>query len=236
MKFRNIGIRSYRLSGFTLLEMSIVLLVMGLLLGSVMRPMGGAIKERQRSETQMLLSEIREALIGFASVHRRLPCPVSSATAGSVAANTQCLVEHGFVPAALLGISGHYNDNGLLVDSWGQPIGYHVSLSDADGNGLPDFTTADEMRLVGIQNLMPQYEVCDGTSCSQLRANNLPAVLVSGAGTQNLSADEIENRDEDNRFVSRDLDIAGQDQFDDIVLWVSGNILYTRLLQAQVLP
>ena len=95
MQIRIVGINSYRISGFTLLEMSIVLLVMGLLLGSVMRPMGGAIKERQRAETQMFLSEIREALIGFASVQRRLPCPVTSSTAGLMPVNTQCLVEHG---------------------------------------------------------------------------------------------------------------------------------------------
>jgi len=78
MQARNFSIAPHRLSGFTLLEMAIVLLIMGLLLGSVMRPMGGAIKERQRSETQMLLVEIREAIIGFASVHRRLPCTVSA--------------------------------------------------------------------------------------------------------------------------------------------------------------
>ena len=236
IKGQNLSSAPHRLSGFTLLEMSIVLLIMGLLLGSVMRPMGGAIKERQRSETQMLLVEIREAIIGFASIHRRLPCPVSAATAGTRQGNAQCVIEHGYVPAAVLGVSGQYNDDGLLVDSWGQPIGYHVSLSDANGNGLPDFTTTDEMRQVGMQNLTPGYEVCDATNCSQLRANNLPAVLVSDAGTAHTSADEIENRDGDTRFVSRDLDLAGQDQFDDIVIWLSGNILYTRLLQAQVLP
>jgi len=225
---------AHPISGFTLLEMSIVLLIMGLLLGSVMRPMGNAIKERQRTETQALLSEIREALIGYASINRRLPCPVSST--GVVSALTVCTNEHGYVPASVLGVTGSYNDAGLLVDSWNQPIEYHISLSDADGNGSPDFTTADEMRLVGIQNLEPSYEVCESASCLQLRANNLPAVLVSTAGTQKMSADESENRDADNRFVSRDPDNAGSDQFDDIVLWLSGNILYTRLLQAQILP
>jgi len=59
--------------GFTLLEMSIVLLIMGLLLGSVMQPMGAGINDRKRQHTLGQLVEIREALIGYASVHHRLP-------------------------------------------------------------------------------------------------------------------------------------------------------------------
>ncbi len=222
--------------GFTLLEMSIVLLIMGLLLGSVMRPMGSRIIERQRSETLSQLSTIREALIGYASVHHRLPCPITTAAASLQSAVSECNQMHGFVPAAVLGITGHYDATGLLVDSWGAPIQYHVSLSDADSDGLADFTTAHEMRDVSMQRLVPELEVCNNAACSQLRANRLPAVLVSTGASQSASSDEAENQNSDNRFVSRDIDMVGADQFDDIVLWLSGNILYTRLLQAQVLP
>jgi len=59
--------------GFTLLEVSIVLLIMGLLMGTVMRPMGADMEKRQRSETQKLLFEIRESLIGNAAMHHKLP-------------------------------------------------------------------------------------------------------------------------------------------------------------------
>ena len=235
MKVGSVGLSVRRTTGFTLLEMSIVLLIMGLLLGSVMRPLGSASIERKRAETLRQLVEIREALIGYASTHRRLPCPISSA-ADVAAVNASCQLAHGYVPSAILGLSGRYNHAGLLSDSWGRAIEYHVNLSDSDADGRADFTTPDQMREVGIQNLSPGYEVCDSSSCAQLRANRLPAVLVSTAGSRNSSADEIENTDSDDRFVSRDLDLVGPDQFDDIVLWLSGNILYTRLLQAQVLP
>jgi len=227
--------------GFTLLEMSIVLLIMGLLLGSVMQPMGAGMLERQRKETLDQLIEIREALIGYASVHHRLPCPVLNAPGGNVGSATQqtnnvCSVAHGYVPSAELGLSGHYDGNGLLIDSWGAPIQYHVTLADADGDGLADFTTVAEMRDVGMQNLTPDYEICDDAACSQLRANRVPVVLVSTGRKRNQSDDENENQNSDNRFVSRDLDAAGADQFDDVVIWLSSNILFTRLLQAQVLP
>ena len=226
--------------GFTLLEMSIVLLIMGLLLGSVMQPMGAGINDRKRQQTLGQLVEIREALIGYASVHHRLPCPIDSANSiagsGAQAVESECHVSHGYVPAAVLGISGHHDDSGFLTDGWGMPIQYHVTLSDADDDGFSDFTTVEEMRDVGMQNLSPEFEVCNGAGCAQLRANRVPVVLISTGRVQNSSNDEIENQDSDSRFVSRDLDVVGDDQFDDIVIWLSGNILFTRLLQAHVLP
>ena len=222
--------------GFTLLEMSMVLLIMGLLLGSLMKPMGAGIFDRQRKATVKQLLDIREALIGYASVHHRLPCPVTAGSSTVQLPAGQCSVAHGYVPAAALGISGRYDSNGLLTDSWGAPIQYHVTLSDSDADGLADFTTQDEMRDVGMQNLSPEYEVCDSAACNQLRANRVPAVLVSTGKTQSGSVDEAENQNSDNRFVSRDTDAVGTDQFDDIVIWLSGNILLTRLLQAHVLP
>ena len=225
--------------GFTLLEISIVLLIMGVLLGSVLKPIGAGIVDRQRKETLQQLIDIRDALLGYASVHHRLPCPISIGNNGAGSTQLpadQCSLAHGFVPAVTLGISGRYNDDGLLTDSWGSPIQYHITLSDADNDGLADFTTAQEMRDVGMQNLSPEYEVCDSSTCSQLRANRVPVVLVSTGRNQTGSADEAENQNSDNRFVSRDIDAVGADQFDDLVIWLSGNILLTRLLQAQVLP
>lgn len=221
--------------GFTLLEVSIVLLIMGLLMGTVMRPMGADMEKRQRSETRQLLFEIREALIGYAAVHHRLPCPVG-AGANQGSDDQVCTSGHGYVPAVTLGLVGHYDIDGLLSDSWGNPVTYHVSLSDADGDGLPDFTTAQEMRDVGMQALNPEYQVCASGECQLLRANNLPVVLVSTGGSVNASADELENTNADLTFVSRDMDQSGDDQFDDMVIWLSENILYTRLLQAHVLP
>jgi len=221
--------------GFTLLEMSIVLLIMGLLLGSVMQPMGARSVERNRAAAEKQLHNIREALVGFASVHHRLPCPVTL-VGEQPAATEVCRVAEGYVPVVALGISGDYDKNGFLVDRWGQPIQYAVSLSDADNDGLPDFTSTSEMRDVGMQTLTPDLEVCDSAQCTQLRANQIPVVLVSSGARRYESQNEAENRNADSRFVSRDLDLAGDDKFDDIVLWLSANVLYTRLLQAHVLP
>jgi prepilin-type N-terminal cleavage/methylation domain-containing protein len=62
-------------SGFTLAEMAIVLVIVGLLLGGLIVPLSAQMDARDRSETQKALADAREALIGFAIVNGRLPCP-----------------------------------------------------------------------------------------------------------------------------------------------------------------
>ena len=222
-----------RQDGFSLLEMSIVLLIMGLLLGSLLRPFGTTLVEKKRRQTETQLYLIREALVGYASANHRLPCPLTDSS-GNVG---NCAVEHGYVPAATLGIDGRFNDSGILIDSWGSPIRYSVSNSDADNNGRPDFTTAGEMQYVGIQLLQPNFEVCaNAVNCDPLRANQVPVVISSSGPFSTGSANELENTDGDSRFVSGAPDSAGTDQFDDIVVWLSENILYSRLIKAGVLP
>lgn len=225
-------VRSARQQGFSLLEVSIVLLIMGLLLGSLLRPFGAMLSDKKRRDTQAQLYDIREAVIGYASANHRLPCPQMSGGAFE----GDCSVEHGYVPAASLGLDGRFNNDGLLIDSWGRPIRYSVSHSDADGNGLPDFTTASEMQSVGIQLLEPAFEICAAAGCSELRANQVPVIIYSEGSVTTGSADENENLDSDHRFVSRAVDDYGDDQFDDVVVWLSENILYSRLIRAGVLP
>lgn len=220
--------------GFSLLEVAVVLLITGALLGTMLKPFGAQMIEQQRLETRLQLSHIREAVLGYAIANSRLPCPLTDSTQPQ----GNCSVAHGNVPAAELGIDGSYDQNGFLVDAWGAPIRYSVTQSDADGDALADFTLVHGMQTVGIQSLSPDFEVCDSApTCAALRANQLPVVILStGASSAPRSADERENTDGDNRFIKRDLDQSGTDQFDDLLVWVSENALYTRMIQARVLP
>lgn len=221
-------------SGFSLLEVAIVLLITGALLGAMLKPFGAQMIERQRIETGLLLSNIREAVIGYAAANSRIPCPLVN----SANPLGDCSVQQGYVPAALLGVDGAYDENGFIVDAWGGAVLYSVSLSDSDDDGFSDFTHLHGMQAAGMQLLKPDLEVCNSASaCSQLRANQIPVVIVStGANRYPRSSDESENNDGDTRFVKRDLDQSGDDQFDDLVTWVSENILYSHLIQARVLP
>src|ERR1035437_9255557 len=86
--------------GFTLVELSIVLIIVGLLLSSLMSPMSAQIDQRNYNETQQQINEIREALIGFAVTNGRLPRPATSLADGAenpaICANDAACT--GFVP------------------------------------------------------------------------------------------------------------------------------------------
>ena len=61
--------------GFTLIELAVAMFVIALLLGSILVPLATQVEQRQISETQKRLDDIREALIGHALANGYLPCP-----------------------------------------------------------------------------------------------------------------------------------------------------------------
>ena len=166
----------------------------------------------------------------------------------------------GFVPAATLGI-GPIETNvgsanfGLLLDSWLQPVRYVVTDVTAPAPSPPNtklFTTAGEMRNHLLTNppVAPDLLVCT-TSVGAVPATpacgagvpsfQTPAIVYStgkNAVAAGVGADEVENGNGDRIFVSRTptpfdpLPAAG---FDDLVIWVSPNILYNRLISAGAL-
>ena len=99
--------RATRLA-FTLIEMAVVIAVIALVLGSIVVPLATQVEERRFSETRRLLEDAREALIGFAVAHGRLPCPASSGSSGveSPEGGGTCTNRYdGFLPASTLGLS-----------------------------------------------------------------------------------------------------------------------------------
>ena len=68
-------------------------------------------------------------------------------------------------------------------------------------------------------------------------AKNVPVVLVSGGKPDAVSgSDDTENADGDNCFVDREISTVGGQEFNDLVIWISPNLLYSRLVEAGKLP
>ena len=61
--------------GFTLVEMALVLLIMGLILGSGLTLLGAQIERQKAQDTRQALEDARDALVGFAVANGRLPRP-----------------------------------------------------------------------------------------------------------------------------------------------------------------
>lgn len=233
-------------TGFTLVEMAIVLMIVALLLGGLLPTITSQVEQRHENDTSIQLDEIRQALIGYAIINGRLPCPASSASNGLQLPNTggTCTNPHNknsYVPAATLGLSGA-DSNGLIEDAWGNPIRYAVTAG-----GSSAFTTS--ISAIGISSIATTSDliVCSiastsGSSCSTgitLTPNAVAIIYSTGKNGANggTSADEAENPnansiDSDRVYVSH----TPSASFDDMVTWLSPNILVNRMVSAGKLP
>jgi prepilin-type N-terminal cleavage/methylation domain-containing protein len=226
-------LRCIRNRGFTLVELAVVLAIFGLLLSIMVIPLSTQVDQQRFADTERQLNAVREALLGFAIANGRLPCPanpgIASGTANAGMENkpgTGCAAADGVVPWATLGVPE--------LDAWGWRLTYRVTptfADDAAAGMQASFLITDAGNIV----------VTDG---SVNIANGVPAVLVShgknglGAfrsdGTQvsGAAGNELENANNTVTFVSQ----VPAPSFDDLVVWVSPNILKSRLVAANRLP
>lgn len=65
-------------SGFTLVEMAMVLMIVGLLLGGLLVPLSAQMDQVKTNETRRMQESIREALVGYALIYGYLPCPAQA--------------------------------------------------------------------------------------------------------------------------------------------------------------
>lgn len=174
------GGRSTR--GFTLVEMAVAIFIIALLLGSILVPLQSQVESRNYDQTQRILDQAREALMGYAAANGRFPCPASASSNGAehfgtfpvgTAANGICHalvtlatdVYSGFLPAVTLGFTP-VDANGYAVDAWGLPqnrIRYAVSRTTLHNGTVATtnpFTRTNGMRSVTMSSLAnPQNPV-----------------------------------------------------------------------------
>jgi prepilin-type N-terminal cleavage/methylation domain-containing protein len=218
-------------TGFTLVELAIVLVIVALLASGLLVGIAAQRNAAENIDAQRQLENIRETLTGFALTHGRLPCPAlpNLASSDANAGIENCAQPHGVLPWVTLGLPE--------VDPWGRRFTYyaHGSFTAAVPSGaLASFT----LGTVGNANV----KASSGSSGNV--ASDLPAVVVShgsrGAGAwqpngsqlPGVSGDEAENADADLTFISRTQD----GNFDDLVTWIVPSILKSKMVAAGRLP
>ena len=147
------GLNTKHQKGFTLLEVTIVIVIVSILLGFTVALIPKQQELRRYQEADREMDKIIDTLIGFAQVNGRLPCPASIASAGAenfTLDPTNCANHGGFVPVTTLGIEGRLNSATLLLDPWGNPYRYYISSSDANDDGDGDFTYVGQMQEIGL--------------------------------------------------------------------------------------
>jgi len=237
--------------GFTLIEIAIALFIITLLLGSILVPLTTQVEQRQVSDTQKMLDDIKEALIGHAIAKGYLPCPDrTSGGAGTANDTANDGVEDyttatgicfsttltGNVPWATLGLGAS--------DSWGNRFRYRVTAAYAQRSPAAPFNLSTVATL-GVT------ATSGGTLLTAANPDGPVAVILShgknGYGAMNAqtntarpnptSADEIDNQS-GLTYTSRPITAVGSTagEFDDIVTWLGKYTLFNRMVAAGKLP
>lgn len=231
-----------RLAGFTLVEIAIVLVVVGLLIGGLITPLSTQLEQRRTMDTQRAMEEAREALIGFSVRNGYLPCPAISAANGlEDRAGERCTNERrtGFLPWATLGMP--------KLDSWGHIFRYSVTPEFAD--------SAVRFQLSTPRDITVATRDAAGNLVAATAPNDIPAVIVSagkngygGFSDLGVRAADAGNGNADEKvnmlpggtaFIARgasDNAALPGGAYDDLVVWLSPNILFNRMIAAQRLP
>ena len=246
-----------RVRGFTLVEIAIAIFIITILLGSILVPLTTQVEQRQVSETQKMLEDIKEALIGHAVAKGYLPCPDRTSGGVGTANDTAndgvedyntgtgaCFsaTATGNVPWVTLGLGAS--------DSWGNRFRYRVHSNYAQRSPAALFN------LSSLTNLAVTA-TSGGTLLTAASPDGAVAVIIShgknGFGAicavcnppntarpAPTSAGEVDNipGGSASSFTSRTITPVGSTagEFDDIVVWVGKYTLFNRMVAAGKLP
>jgi prepilin-type N-terminal cleavage/methylation domain-containing protein len=242
--------------GFSLVELALSLAIVGLLAGSVLPILTVLQGHHKDHETRRTLANSVEALLGFASANGRLPCPATADTAGaeSPEGGGICTNPEGFLPAVTLGVTP-IDNQGYALDAWGGRIRYAVADSTTmnpsclGGVKTGVFTTTNCMRAVTMGSLSPNLSVCNA-GCLAPLISKTPAVIYSTGSNFAIGGQDRDERENPNpnsksypdptprRFISHEPTPSASTygEFDDIVVWLSPNVLYAQMIAAGRLP
>jgi len=209
--------------GFTLAEIAIVLVILAVLASAMLIPLSGQIDSRQRAEADATLRDIRSALIGFAILNGRLPCPSldtnpSSAGYGVETLNSSgsaCEVSSsdGFLPWRTLGITP--------LDPWNQFWRYR-----------PDrrFSDPDKTPITATHAVLDDIAIDDHGGGALTAVGNTAVALVYSLGS-NRSAD---GQNASYEAGTSALYEAGEPTtaYDDMVMWFGRPLLIARMAEA----
>jgi len=232
--------------GFTLVEMAIVLAIVALLLAGLLPTISSQIEQQRRNETRKQLAEIQQALMGFAIMNGRLPCPMSATItnpsnagygmeAASCSANQ---ASEGFLPWKTLGVSE--------TDAWGNK---RTSTSSPWTGYWRYRTDRNFSNIASPITLNTGFGTCPGANidCLVIQDNGgnsltlaaeRPIAIVYSTGPNLVSDGQNATFHPDGSTApgatyQSDVPAAG---FDDILVWISRPQLFNRMVAAGKLP
>lgn len=111
-----------RQSGFSLVELAIVLAIIGILMGGAMMGISIQREHAKYESSSQRLAQTKEALMSFSLINRYLPCPDINGDGHENRNGNQCARVYGRVPYLILGLT-----KADVSDSWGNPLVYQIN-------------------------------------------------------------------------------------------------------------
>lgn len=195
--------------GLTLIEVAVVLTIVGLVIGSLLIPLTTQIDVANIQRTNMNLEKVKEALVNYATLYNRLPCPASKDENTGREDPTLCQKacnggrdditgfcnqgtpsEEGLLPWASLGI-GQY-------DAWGNHLKYRVDINYVNGitNALLELVVSNYSNNIVIQDNGGTSEavaviVSDGKNGSQVSAALSELLIPSALAAPTCQSNQV---------------------------------------------
>lgn len=251
MQVRRIASRT-AVAGFSLVELAIVLVIVGILMLSLIRTLSSQVEQRNFDDTRRYLEQARELVLAFAIVKGRLPCPATATSSGDEwpTGGVACATNYGgWLPARAIGYQ-QVDSGGYAIDAWGNRIRYAVSNT-TWGTGLAArFTkqhiSSDPTAAWLVTTTPSDLVICGsatgitGTSCNTAPSvTNQNVVVATIFSTGKIGAiacatclDKAANTNGDQVFVFH----TPTPDFDDQFTWITVGELYGKLISAGVLP
>lgn len=232
--------------GFTLVELAIVMFIVALLLGGMLLPLSAQQDIRARQETEKVLGEARDALLGYVVVNGRLPCPDIDDDGAENGSAGACAAQEGDLPYQTLGTA--------QSDGWGYRLRYRVAstfsgtIALASTGDITVITRGDDPATTGTAEFKHQNNLVTTTPAVILSVgkNGYGGLPRDGGTRTSLAAagpDEILNSSGTTK-VSRapspissgcgddEVEATSLCEFDDQLTWLSANAIFNRLVAA----
>ncbi len=227
------------LAGFSLVEMAIVLTIVGLLMATLLPSLTAQIEQQRRNDTRKQLAEIQQALMGFAIMNGRLPCPTiepNPAAAGYGVEASSCqsdVTQDGYLPWKTLGVSE--------IDAWGtkrtstssQWYGYWRYRVDRKFSDVTNPITMNTGFCSGTNDCLLVKDSNGNNLTETSSTKEHPVAIIFSTGP-NLTGDgQNASYQATNAIYQSDVPSAN---FDDILIWLSRPQLFNRMVAAGKLP
>lgn len=218
--------------GFSLVEMAIVLAIVALLLAGLLPTLSAQIEQQRRTETRKLLDEIQQALFGYAIINGHLPCPSSTTNPNFGEADASCVspTAEGFLPWKTLGVSE--------TDAWGikgstQHNGYWRYRVE------PSFASSVAFTLATTSNSSLDLQVRDSANTRLTSSSERPLAIIFSTGPDLVPNGENADYEQSSNATYQS-DAPGKNSdgtnFDDMTVWISRPLLFSRMVTAGKLP